>query len=204
MIKHASGLLLALCLALPAFALSQTPDQLVKGVAEEVLQIVMQDQDIKAGNSERAIALVEEKILPHFDFMRMTALAVGVNWRKASAQQKKQLIAEFQNLLVRTYSSALSRVTDTTMEYKPLQVKDGDTRIVVRSLLRQSGAEPISIDYRMIKLGDNWKVYDVIVGGVSLVTTYRSTFSEEVRSSGLDGLVNMLVNKNAQLRAKNT
>ena len=199
--RIAAGLL-ALCLALPAFAQSEAPDAMVQRVADEVLLIVKQDREIKAGNSERAMALVEEKVLPQFDFTRMTALAVGLPWRTASAEQKLKLVAEFQNLLVRTYSSALSRVTDQKLEYKQLKLKPEDTRVVVSSLLKQSGAAPITIDYRMAKLAQGWKVYDVVVDGVSLITTYRGSFAEQVNSSGLDGLVKMLVDKNAELRAK--
>lgn len=194
--------LLALCVALPVFAQSETPDAMVRRVADEVLLIVKQDREIKAGNSEKAMALVQEKVLPQFDFTRMTALAVGLPWRTASAEQKQKLVAEFQNLLVRTYSSALSRVTDQKLEYKPLNLKPEDTRVIVSSLLKQSGAAAITIDYRMAKLAEGWKVYDVVVDGVSLITTYRSSFAEQVSSSGLDGLVKMLVDKNAELRAK--
>ena len=192
----------ALLLSAPVCAGAESPDALVRRVTDEVMQIVLHDEQIKAGDTERAVALVEEKVLPHFEFQRMTALAVGQGWRKASAEQKGRLVSEFTNLLVRTYSSALSLVEDQKLEIKPLQLKPEETRVLVRSRLLQSAAEPIEVDYRMIRKGADWKVYDVIVGGVSLVTTYRNSFAEEIRGSGIDGLIDMLAAKNQQLREK--
>jgi phospholipid transport system substrate-binding protein len=195
--------LLAFIALTPAAAQdAQSPDGLVKNVTQDVLAIVKQDRDIQAGNTKKTVALVEEKVLPHFNFTRMTALAMGVNWRKATPEQQKQLVDEFRTLLVRTYSTALSSYRNQTIDFKPLRAQPGDTDVMVRSEVRQSGTEPVTIDYSMEKTASGWKVYDVVVGGVSLVTTYRDTFANEVRSSGIDGLLKSLTDKNRQLAAK--
>ena len=168
----------------PVAAQDLAPDVLVRNVATEVLEIVKRDQDIQNGDSRKVIALVEEKILPHFDFTRMTALAMGLNWRKASVEQKARLTDQFRTLLVRTYSTALTKYRDQTIEYKPLRSQPGDKDVTVRSLIMQPGAEAITIDYSMEKTDASWKVYDVTVAGISLVTTYRDAFSQEVRKAG--------------------
>jgi phospholipid transport system substrate-binding protein len=186
----------------PAAADAQAPDELVRNVASEVLGIVKSDKDIQAGDSKKVIALVEEKVLPHFDFTHMTALAMGRNWRKASTVQKKQLTDEFRTLLVRTYSTALTKYRDQTIEYKPLRSQPGDTDVTVRSSIQQSGAEPVTIDYSMEKTSSGWKVYDVTVAGISLVTTYRDAFAQEVHNVGVDGLIKKLADKNQQLGTK--
>jgi phospholipid transport system substrate-binding protein len=194
--------LLAAMLLTPAAAQDTVPDALVKRVADEVLEIVRRDKEIQAGNREKTIALVEEKVLPHFNFTRMTALAMGINWRKASPEQQKLLVEEFRTLLVRTYSTALTNYRDQKIEYKPLRAKPSDTDVTVRSQVRQAGAEPIAIDYSLEKTDAGWKVYDVAVAGVSLVTTYRDTFAQEVRKAGVDGLIKTLGEKNRQLHSK--
>jgi phospholipid transport system substrate-binding protein len=194
--------LLAAMLLTPAASQDTAPDALVKRVADEVLEIVRRDREIQAGNREKTIALVEEKVLPHFNFNRMTALAMGINWRKASPEQQKLLVEEFRTLLVRTYSTALTNYRDQKIEYKPLRAKPSDTDVTVRSQVRQAGAEPISIDYSLEKTDAGWKVYDVAVAGVSLVTTYRDTFAQEVRKAGVDGLIKTLGEKNRHLQTK--
>jgi phospholipid transport system substrate-binding protein len=148
------------------------------------------------------IALVEEKVLPHFDFTHMTALAMGRNWRKASPEQKKQLTDQFRTLLVRTYSTALTKYRDQTIDYKPLRSQSGDTDVTVRSSIQQPGAVPVTIDYSMEKTPAGWKVYDVTVAGISLVTTYRDAFAQEVHNVGVDGLIKKLADKNQQLETK--
>lgn len=193
---------LACTLASAALAQDTAPDALVQRVAGEVLEIVKRDKEIQAGNQTKVIALVEEKVLPHFDFRRMTALAMGVNWRKASPEQQTRLVEEFRTLLVRTYSTALTNYRDQKIEYKPLRAQPGDTDVTVRSQVRQAGAEPIGIDYSLEKTDAGWKVYDVTVAGVSLVTTYRDTFAQEVRKAGVDGLIKTLGEKNRQLQTK--
>lgn len=194
--------LASLCFAAGVGAQAASPDALVRGVTDDVLAIVKKDRDIQSGNTRKTIALVEEKVLPHFNFTRMTALAMGPNWRRATPEQQKQLVDEFRTLLVRTYSSALTAYRDQVIEYKPTRGQPTDAEVVVRSEIKQSGTQPVSLDYSMEKTADGWKVYDVVVGGVSLVTTYRDTFANEVRNAGVDGLIKSLADKNKQLETR--
>jgi phospholipid transport system substrate-binding protein len=185
-----------------AVAQDVAPEALVKSVTEEVIAVIKQDQDIQAGNKRKTIALVEQKVLPHFDFTRMTALATGVHWRKATPEQQTILVEQFRTLLVRTYSTALSAYRNQTIDIKPLRGRAGDAEVVVRSEVKQSGAAPMTIDYSIVKAPSGWKVYDVTVGGVSLVTTYRETFAQEVRGGGIEGLINSISEKNQRLASK--
>ena len=185
----------------PVFAQEESPDALIKKVTEEVLSIVRQDKDIQSGNTRKAIELVEAKVLPNFNFLRMTALAMGRDWNKASPEQKKRLSEEFKTLLVRTYSNALTGYKDQTLRYKPTKMQGTDTDVVVKTEIVQPGSKPIQLDYSLEKQPDGWKVYDVIVAGVSLVTNYRDTFNQEVRANGVDGLIQMLSTKNKQIEA---
>src|ERR1039458_5150678 len=188
-----------LCLSLFVTAVSAqdlAPDAQVKHITDEVIGIIQQDKDIRAGNQKKINELVDAKVLPYFNFGRMTALAVGPNWRKASAEQQKALTSEFRTLLVRTYSSALSTYKNQVIEVKPLRAAAGDTNVTVRTQVNQPGTAPVSIDYGMEKTPSGWMVYDVVVGGVSLVTNYRETFNAEIRDGGLDGLIKSLVSKN--------
>jgi phospholipid transport system substrate-binding protein len=203
MLRYFFASLLAFSLAAPA-AGQDAPDVLVKSVTQEVLTIVRTDKEIQSGNTRKTIALVEEKVLPHFNFQRMTALAMGPNWRKASPEQQKQLVDQFRTLLVRTYSSALTQYRNQTIDFKPLRMQPADTEVMVRSEVKQSGAESIGIDYAMEKNGGSWKVYDVTVAGVSLGTTFRDSFASEVRNAGVDGLIKTLADKNRQLETKNS
>ena len=190
------GLLVASSLA---FAQEDLPDAMVKKVTEDVLTVVRQDKDIQNGNTKKAIALVEVKVLPYFNFQHMTALAMGRDWNKANPEQKKRLAEEFKTLLVRTYSNALTGYRDQTVRYKPLKMQQGDDEVVVRTEIVQPGSKPIQLDYSVeIQEGNGWKVFDVVVAGVSLVSNYRDTFNQEVRASGVDGLIQMLANKNKQ------
>ena len=191
----------ALLVSSAAFAQVDSPDGLIKKVTEDVLTIVRQDKDIQSGNTKKAIELVEAKVLPNFNFQHMTALAMGRDWNKASSEQKKRLTEEFKTLLVRTYSNALTGYRDQTIRYKPTKMQSGDDNVVVRTEVVQPGNKPIQLDYSMEKMADGWKVYDVVVAGVSLVTNYRDTFNQEVRANGVDGLLQMLVNKNKQLES---
>ena len=186
-----------------AIADVDSPDALIKKVSDDVLTIVRQDKDIQSGNTKKAMDLVEAKVLPHFNFQHMTALAMGKDWRKASTEQKKRLSEEFKTLLVRTYSNALTGYRDQTIRYKPVKMQSGDEEVLVRTEIVQPGNKPIQLDYALEKLADGWKVFDVVVAGVSLVTNYRDTFSQEVRANGVDGLVQMLVAKNKQIEAGN-
>lgn len=183
----------------PVFAQEEAPDVMIKKVTDDVLTIVRQDKDIQNGNTRKAIELVEVKVLPHFNFQRMTALAMGRDWNKASPEQKKRLSEEFKTLLVRTYSNALTGYRDQTVRYKPTKIQSGDSEGVVKTEIVQPGNKPIQLDYSVEKQdGNGWKVFDVVVAGVSLVSNYRDTFNQEVRANGVDGLIQLLVNKNKQ------
>jgi len=196
------GCLLAMVWSVAASAQSTglAPDVLAKKVTEEVLAIVRADKDIQAGNHKKILDLVEAKVLPHFNFTRMTRLAVGAPWRQASTAQQQSLTNEFRMLLVHTYTSAFTQYRDQVVEYKPLKLQTGDAEVMVRSLIKQKGgADPIDINYSMEKTDAGWKVYDVTIAGVSLVQNYRSTFNSEIQKSGIDGLIATLVTKNKTL-----
>lgn len=180
----------------PVAAQEVAPDVLVRNVSNEVLDIVRKDKDIQAGNTRKVVELAEEKVLPHFDFVRMTRLAVGKDWRQANPTQQKALVEEFRTLLVRTYSKALTEYRNQTIDIKPVKMQPGDTDVLVRSLVNQPGAKPVQIDYNLEKTEQGWKVYDISVAGVSLVTNYRGSFAQEVSAGGIEGLL-------ATLRAKN-
>jgi phospholipid transport system substrate-binding protein len=204
--KHFAGFLLLAAyfsgLSAPAWSIETRPDTLVDKTAQEVLAIVRQDKEIQAGNTARILDLVEAKILPHFDFTRMTRLAMGKNWGKAAPDQQQQLVKEFRTLLVRTYSNALTTYRDHTITVEPLKNLDNATDTTVNTkVMQDQGQQPIPIDYSMEKTNDGWKVYDVTVAGVSLVTTYRSTFNNQVRDGGVEKLIKTLVDKNRSLIA---
>jgi phospholipid transport system substrate-binding protein len=192
--------LIPLIAALVPFAAAaqaqETPDALVKRIADEVIAIVKQDKDLQAGNSQKVVELAEQKVLPHFDFTRMTRLAVGRSWSQASPEQREALTKEFRTLLVRTYSSSLSQYRNQTIQVRPLQAAPGDTDVLVRTAVIQEGGPPIPIDYRMEKTPQGWKVYDVVVDGASLVTTYRGSFNDQIQRSGIDGLLKTLQERN--------
>ena len=197
--------LFALCISVlagSAFAQDTAPDVLVKNITNEVIAVIKQDKDIQSGNQKKINELVDAKVLPHFNFGRMTALAMGRNWPKANAEQQKALTAEFRTLLVRTYSSALSNYKNQVIEFKPLRAAAADADVNVRTQVKQPGTEPVSIDYSMEKTPNGWKVYDVVVGGVSLVTNYRETFNTEIRDGGVDGLIKSLAGKNRSLETQ--
>jgi phospholipid transport system substrate-binding protein len=198
-------LLLAVAGLLPApeALAQQAPDELVKSVAEDVLAIVRQDRALREGDSSRMAQLIEEKIVPHFDFERMTRLAVGRAWRQATPEQRQQLIEEFRRLLVRSYSAAYSTYNHIVVEVKPLKLQPGEEDVQVKTLIKlPGGAPPVSVDYNMVNNSPDWKVYDVVVDGISLVTTYRTTFAEEVNKSGIDGLIKSLAALNAAKTAQ--
>lgn len=179
-----------------ALAQEQAPEVLIKNVTNEVLEIVRKDKDIQSGNTKKAIELVEAKVLPHFNFPRMTQLAVAREWKQASATQQKVLTEEFRSLLVRTYSKALTEYKNQTIDFKPFKMQAGETDVKVRTQIDQAGAKPIGLDYYLEKMPNGWKVYDIEVGGVSLVTNYRGEFTTEVRKGGIDGLIATLQAKN--------
>jgi phospholipid transport system substrate-binding protein len=200
--KLISGFLVGMLLAVPAVTQAQdvAPDALAKKVTDEVIAVLRADKDIQAGNNKKVLDLVESKILPHFNFTRMTRLAVGAPWRQASDAQKQSLINEFRTLLVNTYTTAFTQYRDQVIEYRPFKMAPADTEVVVRSLIKQkTGADPIDINYSMEKIDGAWKVYDVIIAGVSLVQNYRSSFASEIQKSGIDGLIATLSAKNKTL-----
>jgi phospholipid transport system substrate-binding protein len=200
--KTIAATILLWALALPALAQEVTPDALVKSVTLEVIDIIAKDKDIKAGSRAKLVQVIEAKVLPHFNFSAMTALAMGQNWSKANAEQKKQLTEEFKTLLVRTYASALAAYSEQKFDFRPLRAKPTDTDVTVNVRVLQPGAQPVTIDYSMEKTANGWKCYDVMVGGVSLVANYRTEFANTVRNSGIDGLIKDLSKKNASMEKK--
>ena len=196
-----SLLLAGMAAALAAFSSARAeemvaPDALVKNVTLEVVDILRKDKDIQA-DRKKLIALVEAKIVPHFNFNSMTASAVGANWSKASPGQKAKLIDEFRTLMVRTYSSSIAAYRDQKFDFRPLRAKPTDTDVTVNVRVVQSGAEPVKIDYDMEKTPRGWKVWDVRVADISLTANYRTEFANIVRDSGIDGLIKALAAKNA-------
>lgn len=187
--------------ATPALA-QEAPDALVKRASEEIVQIIKSDPLVQAGNEARIREVIESRLLPNFDFPRMTSLAMGRNWRTASPEQQKRLTDEFRTLLVRTYSGALNQYKNETIDTKPLRVNAGDTEVTVRTVVIRPTGSPVQIDYSMEQTPSGWKAYDVIVGGVSLVTNYRDEFAAQIKSGGIDGLVKTLADKNKGVGAK--
>jgi phospholipid transport system substrate-binding protein len=201
--KH---LLVLLLVAIAPVAAGQVtaPDVLVKGMTDEVIDIIKKDKEIQAGNPKKIAAVVEAKILPHFNFARMTQIAMALNWRRATAEQQKALVEEFKTLLVRTYSNSLSMYREQVIVFRPLRMKPDDTEVTVRSEIKQKGAQSVGLDYDMEASAGGWKVFDVKVGGVSLITTYREEFADQVRQAGIDGLIKTLASKNRGAVAKAT
>jgi phospholipid transport system substrate-binding protein len=195
-LRTALALIALLVFAATARA-QEAPDALVKRVSEEVLKIVKSDPKIQAGDPDRIRDLIETKLAPHFDFERMTALAVGRGWRQATPEQRKQLTEQFKTLLVRTYSNAFVQYRNESIDYKPFRADPAATDVTVRTEVVRPGQTPVQIDYSLGKKGNEWKAYDVIVGGVSLVTNYRDEFNAQMQSGGVDGLIKTLQAKNA-------
>jgi len=178
------------------------PDILVKNVTTEVVELIAKDKEIRSGDRTKLIGVIDAKVLPHFNFASMTALAMGQNWKSATPEQKKHLIDAFRTLLVRTYASALAAYSEQKFDFRPLRAKPTDTDVTVQVRVLQAGAQPVPIDYSMEKTAAGWKVYDVVVGGVSLVVNYRTEFANVVRNSGIDGLIRDLQAKNRTLEQK--
>jgi phospholipid transport system substrate-binding protein len=190
-----SGILGALLLA-TAQAQDLPPDVLVRNVTTEVVELITKDKDVRSGGRARLIEVIEQKVLPHFNFNAMTALAMGQSWNKATLEQKKRLVEEFRILLVRTYASALAAYSEQRLDFRPLRARPTDTDVTVNVRVIQPGAQPVPIDYSMEKTAGGWKVYDVMVGGVSLVASYRTEFNGTVREAGVEGLIRNLQAKN--------
>ncbi len=176
-------------------------DVFIKNLSAEVLTAVRSDKTLQAGDVHKVVTLVDSKILPNVNFQRMTASAVGRNWRQATPEQKTRLQDEFKSLLIYTYAGAVSQIRDQAVDVKPMRSRPEDTDVVVRTQVKGSG-DPIQLDYRLEKSGDGWKIYDVNVMGAWLVQTYQSSFSQEVSASGIDGLIAKLAERNKQLAAR--
>ncbi|MEI6183001.1 MAG: ABC transporter substrate-binding protein [Polynucleobacter sp.] len=194
-----TGLLLISC---TAFA--QTPDQatppdaLIKMVVTDVMASVKSDPDIQKGNIPKIVELVERKIVPYTDMIRTTEMAMGPNWKKATPEQQNQLVIEFKNLLIRTYSGALSQLRDQTVQFKALRAAPDDKEVVVKTVVLGRG-DPVPLDYRLEKTDKGWKVYDMNIMGVWLIEAYRNQFSNQISQNGIDGLVKFLQDRNKQL-----
>jgi len=196
-------LMLSSLLAFPAWSMDLAPDRLVDRTVQEVIEIIQKDEELKNGNKDKMLDLIETKILPHFNFLRMTQLAMGQHWSKAEPEQQNKLVNEFRTLLVRTYSNALSSYHNETINVNPIKQLGDQTETTVRTVVIQgNGKEPVPIDYSMEKKTDGWKVYDVTVAGVSLVTNYRGSFNSQVRKGGVEGLLKVLTDKNKSLEGK--
>ncbi len=196
--KYIISLFLGLMMfACSAFAQAPVPaDVFVKSVADDVLAIVKKDKDIQNGDQEKIFALAEDKIVPNFNFDHVCRLVLGKNYSKASKDQQEAFEREFRSLLIRTYASALSKYRNQTIEYKPLKDAADEKQVTVKTQIMQPGGQPLAVDYSLEQVSDVWKVYDITIEGVSLVTNYRSQFSNEVRQGGMDGLIQKLADKN--------
>jgi phospholipid transport system substrate-binding protein len=179
-----------------------TPDALVKQTADDVLTIIKNDKEIQAGNQQKLYALVEDKIIPNFDFERVCRMVLGKNWKSATPEQQVSFQKEFRTLLMRTYSSALGKYRDQVIEFKPMRFEPDAKNVNVKTQILQSGGQPIEVDYSLVKNTNGWKVYDIVIENVSLVTNYRSQFSTEIRQNGLDSLNTKLADKNKSAVAK--
>lgn len=195
--KRLFAMLFAALMLAPAVHAAEAPDALIRRLSTEMIDRIRTDEQLQAGNLARMSELVDSVLMPHVNFQRMTALAVGRNWRGASPEQQKQLMTEFRALLLRTYSGALASAKDQSVRMKPMRADPADKEVIVRSeVVQPRGGDPIQLDYRLEKAGDGWKVFDVNVMGVWLIQTYRSQFAQEVSAGGIDGLIRSLVEKN--------
>ncbi len=177
---------------------STPPDVLIKMVVTDVMASVKADPEIQKGNIPRIVDLVDKKIVPFTDMRRTTEMAMGPNWKKATPEQQAQLTGEFKNLLIRTYSGALSQLRDQTVQFKALRAAPDDNEVVVKTVVLGRG-DPVPLDYRMEKTPNGWKVYDMNIMGVWLIEAYRNQFSNQISQNGIDGLVKFLQDRNKQL-----
>jgi phospholipid transport system substrate-binding protein len=189
-------------IAAPAPATNEAPDVLVKRISADVIETVKSDKDIQSGNSKKIMDLVQAKILPYVDSEKMTSQAAGRFWRQATPEQQKQLSDEFRTLLVYTYSGALSQIRNETVEFKPMRSDPADPEVEVRSQVNMSRGEPITLNYRLVKTPQGWKIFDINVLGAWLVETYKGTFASEISKGGIDGLIKKLHDRNQQLANK--
>ena len=184
--------------AASAQSASTAPDAMVRDLSNEVLTAIKADKALKSGDTARVQQLVDEKVLPYTDFQKMTQLSVGPGWRNATPEQRAALTREFRTLLVRTYSGALSQVSDHKVELRPFRAQPTDTDVIVRTQIVASRGDPIQLDYRLEKSDGGWKIYDINILGVWLVENYKSQFSSQVNASGIDGLIKTLTERNSQ------
>ena len=188
--------------AIVAHAEVIAPDLLIRNTVDEVTAIIKRDKDIQAGDQKKILALVDAKVLPHFDFSRMTQLAVGKYWRTATPEQKQALVTEFRNMLVRTYTKVFTVYRDQKIEVNPFKLAvDDETEATVKTLILKPGSQPIPVDYELKKTADGWKAFDISIEGVSMVMSYRGTFTTQIQESGIDGLIKTLADKNASSAA---
>ena len=189
-----SMLAVVMALSAPVFAHADElgPDELVRQLSEDVIDILRNDEALRSGDTSAAVRLIEEAVLPHFNLRRMTMLAVGRDWREATPEQQERLVDAFYGMLVRTYSNALTQYRDQTIEFRPLRTRPDETTVRVQTFFRQPGAQSVSVDYVLERTDEGWKIFDVVVAGVSLVTNYRGTFTQEIRAGGIDGLIRSL------------
>lgn len=185
----------AVFFASPIYAADESPDALIKRVSAEVLDNIRTDKSVQAGDMTKVMSLVDSQIMPNVNFVRMTASTVGRSWRQATPEQQKKLQEEFKTLLIRTYSGALAQVKEQTINVKPLRAAAADTEVVVRTEVLGRG-DPVQLDYRLEKVGNVWKIYDLNVLGVWLVETYRTQFAQEINAKGIDGLIALLAERN--------
>ena len=190
-VQSLAALAAAACMPLAAWAAEEAPDALIKRLSADVLTTIKSDAALKSGDIGKISALVDQVVLPHVNFRRMTSAAVGPKWRQATPEQQERLLTEFKQLLIRTYAGALAQVTDQTVVVKPLRMAAGDTDVLVRTEVRGKG-EPVPLDFRLEKKDGGWKVYNFNVLGVWLVETYRTQFAEELNKNGVEGLIQML------------
>jgi len=194
--KYILGVFVGLLCAGSVTAEMLAPDALIRNTVQDVIAVIKTDKDIQAGDQEKTLALVEEKVLPHFDFERMTQLAVGKYWRTASPEQKQALEREFRNMLVRTYTKVFSVYRDQVIEVKPLKISGDVAEATVQTTISKPGSAVIPVNYEMKKKPNGWKAFDIYIEGVSMVMSYRGTFSSEIQKNGIDGLIKTLSDKN--------
>ena len=189
-------LFLSLLLSLSFTSIAEDgPLELVQKTADDVLSVLKSDQSLQE-DKEKIYQLAEEKILPNFDLDRISMLVLGKAWRKINEDQQKKFKVEFKTMLLRTYAVALGKYKDQEIDFKPLRMEPTDNKVTVKSQIIQDGAQPISVDYTLAKKDDAWKVFDIVIEGVSLVTNYRSQFASEIKNNGIDSLISKLIEKN--------
>jgi len=192
-----AALFLSCLIAVPAMAQELGPDELVRKITSDVLDSIHADKQLQAGDRKKALALAEQKILPHVDFREATLLAMGKSWHSATPAQRERLVSEFRSMLVRIYSNAIDVYRGQTLKVMPVRLPQGATDVVVRNQYLREGRPPVAVEYSMKKAPEGWKIYDIAIEGVSLVLTYRAEFESVIRSSGVDGLIKRLTEKNA-------